>query len=133
MSGETNLARLLANLTPELDSTEYVYCCVKQRPDGITDEDCLAYIHEREGLTLVLTRQKADALQLSWQGPFHCVCLTIHSSLEAVGLTAAVSGALAQNGVSANMLAGYYHDHILIPCAQAEQAMQVLQGLTKDY
>ena len=60
-----------------------------------------------------------------------CITLRIHSSLAAVGLTAAVSGALAAEGISANMIAGFHHDHILLPAADADRALDILKGLSR--
>ena len=53
--------------------------------------------------------------------------LMIHSSLDAVGLTAAVASRLADHGISANVVAGYYHDHIFVPVEAAEQALGALK------
>ena len=58
-----------------------------------------------------------------------CITLTVHSSLEAVGLTAAIATELAGLGISANVVAAYYHDHVFVPCAQAEQAVAGLAAL----
>jgi hypothetical protein len=55
--------------------------------------------------------------------------LTVHSSLEAVGLTAAVSKALTEANISCNVVAAYYHDHIFVPVKDAKQAMRVLEKL----
>lgn len=57
------------------------------------------------------------------EGPFA-------SPLEAVGLTAAVSGALAGAGISANVVATFFHDHVFVPKASAELALAVLQNLS---
>ena len=58
--------------------------------------------------------------------PMRCITLTVHSSLEAVGLTAAIATELARFGVSANVVAAYFHDHVFVPSAQAEQALAAL-------
>jgi len=50
----------------------------------------------------------------------------VHSSLLAVGLTAAVSGLLAQHNISANLIAAYHHDHVLVPAERAEESMKLL-------
>jgi hypothetical protein len=55
----------------------------------------------------------------------------VHSSLEAVGLTAAFATALSREGISCNVLAGHHHDHILVATADAERAMDVLHGLAE--
>ena len=58
------------------------------------------------------------------------ITLDVHSSLEAVGLTAAVSAALAEENISCNVVAAYYHDHLFVPVADAERAMETLMRLT---
>ncbi|MFA0698523.1 ACT domain-containing protein, partial [Vibrio sp. 10N.222.49.C9] len=86
---------------------------------------------EPEGLTLVLERSVAEQHQLSFDGAFRMITLTVHSSLEAVGLTAAVSTKLAEKGISANVIAAYYHDHIFVQAAKAELALQALNEFSE--
>ncbi|WP_260563531.1 ACT domain-containing protein [Alteromonas sp. KS69] len=50
----------------------------------------------------------------------------VHSSLDAVGMTAVMSAALTQANISANVVAGYYHDHIFVPAGRADEAIAVL-------
>lgn len=57
---------------------------------------------------------------------FRGITLTIHSSLDAVGITAAVSTKLAEQGISANVIAAYYHDHIFVQAEKAELAIEAL-------
>jgi len=57
---------------------------------------------------------------------------TVHSALDAVGLTAAFSNALSSAGISCNVVAAYYHDHIFVDKKDAERAMEVLLDLTKQ-
>jgi hypothetical protein len=58
------------------------------------------------------------------------ISLDVHSSLEAVGLTAAFATALGNEGISANVIAAYYHDHIFVPTADAERAVAALKALS---
>lgn len=62
---------------------------------------------------------------------FRAITLEVHSSLNAVGLTAAVSGALARRGISANVVAAFYHDHIFVPAGQAQEALETLGALSR--
>ena len=130
MSGERDLAILLSNLQPSLTPGEYVFCSVAQGLASVRGVQPLATVSEPEGLTVVLLVEEAERLGLSFQGRFRCIRLEVHSSLEAVGLTAAVATALAQHGISANMLAGAYHDHVLVPADRCEDALRALLGIS---
>jgi len=130
MPAESNLQRLLQDLNPELLPGEFVYTTAEGFPKSANlESELLATVKEPEGLTLILTRTYADAQGLKYELSFRRLLLTVHSSLEAVGLTAVVSGALANHGISANILAGYYHDQILVPSADAVAALEVLKSL----
>jgi hypothetical protein len=84
---------------------------------------------EREGTTLIVHKELADRLQLEYSFVAAWITLTVHSSLAAVGLTAAFSTALASRGISCNVVAAYYHDHIFVDKRDLEAAMEVLRGL----
>jgi hypothetical protein len=88
-----------------------------------------AFIREPEGLTVVLG--EADAIRLGLPIAFRAAWLTlgVTSDLEAVGLTAAFSAALAQAGISCNVMAGVGHDHLFVPLDKADAAMAVLLEL----
>ena len=129
-TGITDLSRLLSEMRPSLHSGVFVYCSV---PFG-DQAASLAYsahgsFREEEGLTLILHKQAADSADLVYGPIMRMITLNVHSALEAVGLTAAVSTALAQANISANVVAAYYHDHVFVPQADAERALQVLQQL----
>ncbi len=87
-------------------------------------------VREEEGLTLVLSQQQADELGLPYTFMAAWITLRVHSALEAVGLTAAVSTALADAGISANVVAGFSHDHLFVPYDRADDAMRVLAAIT---
>jgi hypothetical protein len=102
----------------------------------VPDEDLLdalapeATIRESEGLTAVVRREHADALGLPYDYVAAWITLRVHSALDAVGLTAAVSTALARAGLSCNVIAGYHHDHLLVPADRASAALEALAALT---
>lgn len=85
-----------------------------------------ARIDEEESTTYVV--EVADAVAVGWEVPVEMAWLTlaVHSSLEAVGLTAHVSGVLAQEDIPCNVLAGYHHDHLLVPLDRADRAIELL-------
>lgn len=128
MAGETSLATLLRSMSPQLNDGEYVFCSL---PDRSLLQDCevLGSFREREGLTVILARQQAERLGLGFDYVAAWITLNVHSALEAVGLTAAFAGALGNAGISCNVIAGYYHDHLFVGQADAGRAMQVLQQL----
>ena len=131
MTGETDLARLLATLRPVLNAGEYVFCTTTA-PASLPPELVLGSFREPEGLTLIVAREVADAYALPYGHLMAWLTLTVHSSLAAVGLTAAVAAALTQAGISCNVVAAYYHDHLFVSQAAADQALDVLRALSKS-
>lgn len=129
MSGETNLDRLIASMQPDLHQGEYVFCSVTSLPDGILP---LCLFQEPEGLTLILPKHQADELALSYSFISAWITLTIHSSLDAVGFTAAISQALTKANISCNVVAAYYHDHLFVPFQERERAVAILRQLAKE-
>lgn len=129
MSGETNLARLLQSMTPQLNPGQYVFCCIPAEYD-CSGLQPIASLRESEGLSLVLPREVADAYNLSYDYVAAWITLEVHSSLAAVGLTASFSTALAQAGISCNVVAGFHHDHLFVPCERAEKALSTLCALS---
>ncbi|RKF17389.1 ACT domain-containing protein [Alginatibacterium sediminis] len=126
MAGETNLATLLASMSPQLMADEYVFCTVENTDGNYQALQPLATFREAEGLTLVVTKQMAVTHALAFESVFKAITLTVHSSLDAVGLTATVATKLAEKDISANVIAAYYHDHIFVQVDKAGQAMLAL-------
>jgi uncharacterized protein len=130
-NADSQLAVLLGSLEPSLKPGAYAYCVV---PQG-TEVDALsplATVSESEGLTLVLPEEQAIHAGLPVQFRAAWITLTVHSDLHAVGLTAAFAGALGAAGISCNVLAGTFHDHVLVPFEQGEDALAVLRALQRD-
>jgi hypothetical protein len=127
MTGETNLQLLLRNMRPRLNEGRYVFCTVPKAP--APSPEIVMYFVEKEAVTLICAQSYADARQLPYQSVFAWVTLEVHSSLEAVGLTAAFASELARHGLSCNVVAGFYHDHVFVPHPDGERALRVLEGL----
>ena len=130
-SGGRDLRLLLAGMEPRLLPEEFVFCTA---PDGeneaLADLPALATFREEEGLSLVLERTIAESRGFPYGLVMRCISLTVHSALDAVGLTAAISSRLARQGISANVVAAYFHDHVFVPAERAEDALKALRELS---
>lgn len=131
MTGETNLSRLLASLSPRLNPGSFVFCSVSQ-PTVVQVATALGSFREAEGTTLILAREEAERLGLVYDYLAAWITLEVHSSLAAVGLTAAFAKALAGEGISCNVIAGFHHDHLFVAEADAERALARLQRLAAE-
>ena len=131
MNPVSDLSVLLKTLEPALNPGVFVFASVK---DGhaIDPAVIVASIREPEGLSVITS--ETDAAISGLNPLFKCawITLTVNSALEAVGLTAAFATALGRSGISCNVVAGAYHDHIFVPLESAQTAMRVLQQLQKD-
>ncbi|MBL7708985.1 MAG: ACT domain-containing protein [Chitinophagaceae bacterium] len=129
MRGETNLQQLLRTMKPALNEGEFIFYSL---PDlsVININDIIFSFKEKEGFTVILEKSLADKLNIPYSFVAAWITLTVHSSLEAVGLTAAFSKALAEEQISCNVVAGFYHDHIFVAKQDAEKAMQALGKLS---
>ncbi|CAI2769248.1 ACT domain-containing protein [Flavobacterium collinsii] len=125
MSGEKDLQQLLKSMRPEHNLGDYVFCKV-EKLDGVELNDIEMFFKEKEAITLILKKEIADALKLDYSVVMSWITLTVHSSLEAVGLTAAFSKALSEHEISCNVVAAFYHDHIFIAQKDTEKAMEIL-------
>jgi len=132
MSGEKNITALIKGMTPKLNSGDYVFCTVADI-NSINRADTICEFKEAEGITVVIERNKANALKLKYEYVASWITLQIHSSLEAVGLTALFSTELAKHEISCNVIAGYYHDHIFVDIKDADKAIQTLASLSDNY
>ena len=129
MSGETNLERLLANLSPELGADTYVFTTITHG-GAMPDTTPLMQFTEEEGLTLILSRMTAESADIPHEFPCRRITLKVHSALDAAGLMAAVSAALAEKGISVNPVAGFFHDHLFVTEDRAEEALGILKALS---
>lgn len=130
MSGEKNLANLLKNMKPVFNSGDFVFCTVSNM-DKIDQSQIIGSFKEAEGTTLILSKVYADEMALKYSSIMSWITLQVHSSLEAVGLTAAFSKALADHNISCNVVAGYYHDHIFVLKEDATKAIEALRVFSK--
>lgn len=131
MTGETAIDRLIQRMQPALNPGAYVFCSLKlgEIPAEVQP---IGLFQEAEGITVILPQAEADRFGMHYSFVAAWITLTIHSSLEAVGLTAAVSQALANAGISCNVIAAFYHDHLFVSWKDGDRAMAVLRRLSQS-
>jgi hypothetical protein len=118
-------------MSPELQPGVYVYASVPFSAD-LGDIVPLATFREREGLTVIVKEGEAQRAGIEPLFRAAWITLTVHSDLQAVGLTAAFATALGKANVSCNVVAAAYHDHIFVPIESAGTAMVALQQLQRN-
>ena len=129
MTGEKDLTKLLKAIKPVHNNGSYVFCTVENLTPEYIDQAVLMF-KEQEGNTLIVKKEQADSFGLKYDFIASWITLTVHSSLESVGLTAAFSKALSDKEISFNVVAAYYHDHIFVNQDDTEKAMGILNELS---
>ena len=132
MGGETNLSVLIKNMQPVLNRGQYVFSSVSTI-DTFDLNKIILFFKENEGFTIIIEKNYADTEGVVYTSQFAWITLHVHSALDAVGLTAAFSKALADNHISCNVVAGFYHDHIFVQHELGQQAVDVLTKLSSKY
>ncbi len=123
---QRDLAILLRTMEPELFPEPYGFAVW----DGALSFRPFATVAEAEGQTVVADLVAMRAAGLTSQ-PWARISLTVHSDLEAVGLTAVFAGALGAEGISCNVIAGFHHDHLFVQWDRREDAMAALRALSR--
>ncbi|KAK2799486.1 hypothetical protein FQN50_008458 [Emmonsiellopsis sp. PD_5] len=145
--GEISLPTLLPTLRPTLSPETYIYLTTTTPPLAPLAMHPLKpqlLFQEPEGLTIITTRALAEAHGYGPGGsrsetdssslafPCRKIMLGVQSSLEAVGLIAAVAGRLGERGISANVVSGFFHDYVFVPEGREGEAMEALEGLARE-
>ena len=128
-SSPKRLRDLLVSLSPEIRPGAFVFISVPQGSQQLSEFDPIGWFQEDEGISAIVPEEQARNIE--FDTVFRCIKLGVHSTLDDVGLTATVSTALANAGISANVVAALHHDYIFVPKAKTEQALSVLKSLTK--
>ena len=129
MPGEDNLATLLRNMNPEMQDGIFVFCSIPDDDEILATLKPLLIFREREATSVIVLREDAERAALSHQFPARQITLTVHSSLEATGFLASITGRLAQAGISVNAVSAFYHDHLFVPEHRAEEALRLLRDM----
>jgi uncharacterized protein len=116
-AGSDDLALLLREMRPVLHPHAYDFAVTDAAP-----ADAFAIVREEEGVTVIAPAERGGWARIS---------LSVHSSLSAVGLSAAMAQALADRDISCNIVAGYHHDHLFVPWPRRHDAMAALAALSE--
>lgn len=116
---------------PYIHNDSYVFCSVPEDLyNKCLDLKPLAMVRENEGVSFVIREESAKSIPVRISNPMKCISLNIKTDLEEVGISAKISQLLAQNHISCNIVAGYHHDHILVPKDSAQKAARLIQALS---
>ncbi|MEY9185446.1 hypothetical protein ABIG06_006999 [Bradyrhizobium sp. USDA 326] len=131
MTGERDLDALLGNMKPEILDGIFVFCTLAPNAGIPATISPTLTFREREGTTLVILQEEAERAGLRHEFPSRLITLTVRSALDAVGFLAAITARLAEAGISVNAVSAFYHDHLFVPVDKADEAMTVLQAMSK--
>jgi len=123
-------AEMITRMTPALQAGDFVFLTTRDAglAAGLAGT-AVATFREDEGLSLVVPIEAARRHGLPVDQPMRRITLTVHSALDGVGLTAAVAAALAARNIPCNMIAAFHHDHVFVPSALADAALDTLRDL----
>ena len=116
------------SLQPKLEEGVYAFVSLPERSVPATVEP-LATFREREGISLIVSEQDAEALgcpilfRASW------ISLGAQTDLNAIGITAAIAAALTAKRISCNVVAGAMHDHFFVPVDRGAEALECIGTL----
>ena len=131
LPGERNLATLLQNMKPKMHEGIFVFCSLPEDKEIPAALRPLLIFREREGTAFIVRREEAETAGLPYQFASRLITLTVHSSLEAVGFLAAITGRLAEAGISVNAVSAFYHDHLFVPEHRANEALRHLLDMSR--
>jgi hypothetical protein len=129
MTGESHLPTLIRSMSPRVGPDVYVFLSIPSGepvPGGVVP---IIMVHETEGLTLIVPRDQAEAAGLAGSFPSRMITLTVASALDAVGFLAAVTAQLAEAGIAVNAVSAFHHDHLFVPEARADEALEIFRRM----
>lgn len=129
MPGENNLRTLLQHMKPEMQDGIFVFCSLPGGQEIPAALRPILIFRESEGTSLIVRQEEAESAGFLYQFASRLITLTVHSSLEAVGLLAAVTARLADAGIGVNAISAFYHDHLFVPEHRASEALRLLQQM----
>ncbi|TFG32717.1 ACT domain-containing protein [Candidatus Thorarchaeota archaeon] len=132
MSGYRDLSFLLKNMEPVQVPGSFIFTKISGETLETLGSSPILVYREAEAITVILTKEIAEAHSLPYESVWSLISLTVHSDLEAVGLLAKVTGILADAGITTNVVSAYYHDHLFVPQQRVQEALIILKNLSNS-
>ncbi|KAL8902879.1 MAG: hypothetical protein Q9207_004307 [Kuettlingeria erythrocarpa] len=130
--GELSLSKLLSTLRLSVHPDTFVFMTFPSEAAPPKTLHMELYFREGQSCTIIATLESAKIHNLGYVFPCRKITCEVHSSLEAVGFMAALSARLAERGIGANPVSGYYHDHLFVPQEMVDEAVAALEELAKE-
>ena len=128
MAGITDLKKVLSTLIVVCDDIKYGFASVP-KDTGLDTSKVLATFQEDGRLAIIAPQEYLKVKGIKYEGPYAKLTIDAHTSLELVGLTAVLASKLAEHGISANVVAAFYHDHIFVQYELRKKAITLLEEL----
>jgi hypothetical protein len=134
LTGISDLNNLLKSMKPRLITDDLVFCTISEETYNTLSFIPILMFKESEGITLILPKEMALEKSLCQvdEKTWAMICLTVHSSLEAIGFLAIITKHLAENGISVNVVSAYYHDHLFVLSHDTGKALNLLRDLSNN-
>lgn len=129
MAGATATGFPKGSLEPMLADEEHGFATIpigQGWPQGLVP---VATFAEAEGASVVALAELLKGLEIPHESGWAKITIGVKSALNSVGLSAAIAAALAEQGISANIVAAYHHDHLFVPWDKRDAAMAILRNL----
>jgi hypothetical protein len=132
MTGYKDLSYLLKNMEPVHILGTYVFAAVSEDTLKTLGTAPRLVFREHESITVIVTKEIADANSLSYGSVWGLITLTVHSDLEAVGFLAKITSILAEAGITVNTVSAFYHDHLFVPEQRVDETLTLLRNLSNS-
>ena len=132
MTGYKDLSYLLKNMEPAHVAGSYIFATVSEETLETLGSTPRLVFREEEAITVIVTKEIADANSLSFESVWGMITLTVHYDLEAVGFLAKITSVLAEAGITANTVSAFYHDHLFVPEHRVVDTLTLLRNLTNS-
>lgn len=96
-------------------------------PSGLVP---VATFAEAEGASVIALAELLKGVGIEHEAGWAKITIGADTKLDDVGVSAKIASALAEKGISANIVAAYHHDHVFVPWDRREEAMTVLTNLS---